>query len=108
MTSMQNLMKRFHLIIIQPKFRLFPDLKHLTPIQVLFSQTAVKREGKVMISTMVGREKRKWMNVSAARSLRKAYRRKMMARAKSIWMVILWSQETHSSIKPKYNFRLKA
>ena len=76
------------------------NLKYLNPTQVLWIQTERKREGRVMMSTMVGMEKRKVMKVSAAISLSEACSKKTIPRAKSIWIVNLWSQDTHSSIRP--------
>ena len=76
------------------------NLKYLNPTQVLWIQTERKRAGSVMMSTRLGMEKRKVMKVSAAISLREACSKKMIPRAKSIWIVSLWSQETHSSIRP--------
>ena len=76
------------------------NLKYLKPTQVLWIQTERKRAGRVMMSTMLGMEKRNVMKVSAAISLSEACSKKMIPSAKSIWIVSLWSQDTHSSIRP--------
>ena len=48
------------------------NLKYLKPTQVLWIQTERKRAGRVMMSTMLGMEKRNVMKVSAAISLSEA------------------------------------
>ena len=76
------------------------NLKYLNPTQVLWIQTERKRAGRVMMSTMLGIEKRKAAKVSAAISLSEACIKKIIPSAKSIWIVTFWSQDTHSSIRP--------
>ena len=104
------------------------NLNILSPTQVLLSQTESSSGGRVQMSTSVGSDTRNEENVSAAISLdtciesrvsshvyhvtcimvsrvswcdlRAAWSRNTMPRAKSIWMVTRWSQDTHSSSKP--------